>query len=69
MTDRVRLSGFDQMQNRVDVVGGIRGDENEHHCHGERKRNHNLNLSYAQLAESSHTHLTIDSPVVKILAN
>jgi hypothetical protein len=56
VTDRVRLSGFDKMQNRVNVVGGVWGNENEHHCHGERKRNYSVNLSYAQHAESSNTH-------------
>jgi hypothetical protein len=56
MTDRVRLSGFDKMQNRVNVVGGVGGNENEHYCHGERKRNYSVNLSYAQQAESSNTH-------------
>ena len=55
MTDRVRMSACDQVQNRVNVVGGVGGDENEHHCHGERKRNYSVNLSYAQHAESSNT--------------
>jgi hypothetical protein len=58
MTERVRLSAFDQMQNRVNVVGGVRGNENEHDCHRERKRDHSVNLSYVQHAESFNTHFS-----------
>jgi hypothetical protein len=42
------MSAFDQMQNRFNVVGGVGGDENERHYQRERKRNYNVNLSYAQ---------------------
>jgi hypothetical protein len=69
MTDRVRMGACDQMQNRVDIVGGVGGHENEHHCHGERKRNYSVNLSYAEHAEPLILTLTIDSLVVKILAD
>jgi hypothetical protein len=48
------MSAFDQMQNRFNVVGGVGGDENERHYQRERKRNYNVNLSYAQHAESSN---------------
>jgi len=65
----VRMSAFDQMQNRVNVVGGVGGNENEHDCHGERKREYSVNLSYAQHAESFNTHSTIDSFCPEILAS
>jgi hypothetical protein len=39
MSERVRINRFDKMQNRVNVVGAIRGNENERYCHGKRERN------------------------------
>ena len=46
------MSAFDQMQNSFNVVSGVGGDEDERYYQRERKRNYNVNLSYAQHAES-----------------
>ena len=39
MCERVGMRGFDQMQNRIYIVAGVWGNENERQGHGERDRN------------------------------
>lgn len=51
------------MQNRVNVVGRVGGDKNEHHCQGEQEDNYGLDFCYTQQAVLSRAQFS-DSDLV-----